>query len=193
MKKALSFFVLFISLSMNSFASEHTIETIDFEWNEPSHLEEAEPVYLESFSQAFKSIPREILKIPNLERFLFEEYIEEIKTLDESLHNQCWLAALDNDVLVGFASFDLSDFPEEIFIRKVFVLPSYQKIGVGKKLVFAILDKYPQTKKLVTMTRMINEKSILFWRGIGFTNCRYLRDGFFPSQHTSFVYVNNAF
>ena len=183
-------FVPYIFGSLLSLLVPIAAFSTEYEWN--SSFPEAEDVYIEAFTEAYKGIPREILRIPNLENFLSEEFEEEASLLDETAHTICWITAYEGEKLVGMASFDLTNFPEEVFLRKVFVAPNYQRKGIGKALVFSILTKYPQTKKIFTITRMLNEKSLLFFKSIGFSHCRYLKEGFFSSQHTSLVYDNSA-
>lgn len=174
-----------------SFSAEKGSKEVHYEWNSP--FENAKEIYVEAFAESYKGIPREILRIPNLDTFLRDEFEEETALLDETAHTIAWVTAFDGTRLIGMASFDLTNFPEEVFLRKVFVSPEYQGNGIGKALVFSILEKYPQTKKLFTITRMVNEKSILFFKALGFSHCRYLKEGYFSSQHASFIYENSLF
>lgn len=77
------------------------------------------------------------------------------------------LAAYDDDenTLVGIIR-AVGDGASIIYIQDLLVLPSYQRQGIGRKLVKKVMDKYKDAYQLVLLTEAV-EKNIAFYQSLG--------------------------
>lgn len=76
-------------------------------------------------------------------------------------------SAFDNDKMIGFAIFELWD-DQSYYLAEMAVLPNYQRKGIGKQLVFSILQKDLAAKKILLVTEKANRWSQSFYEKIGF-------------------------
>lgn len=61
------------------------------------------------------------------------------------------LGAYDGDQLVGLIR-AVGDGETILFIQDLLVLPSYQRQGIGRQLVDALVDQFPQVRQRVLLT-----------------------------------------
>ncbi len=88
----------------------------------------------------------------------FENHIE---------NKQLIRVTFDDEKIVGFAIFER--WPQQsYYLAEMAILPDYQRQGIGKKLVFSILDRDQGTKKIVLVTETANRSAQSFYEKIGF-------------------------
>lgn len=91
---------------------------------------------------------------------LKKSYINSLKTL----------AAYDDNKLVGIIRI-VGDGISIIYIQDLIVLPTYQRKGIGTKLLKEILDLYKDTYQKVLLTDN-TEKNVTFYKSLGFVPCK---------------------
>lgn len=76
------------------------------------------------------------------------------------------LGAHDGDRLVGLIR-AVGDSETFLFIQDLLVLPSYQRQGIGRQLVNALVDQFPQVRQRVLLTDD-QPQTRAFYENIGF-------------------------
>ncbi len=76
------------------------------------------------------------------------------------------LGAYDGDQLVGLIR-AVGDGETILFIQDLLVLPSYQRQGIGRQLVDALVDQFPQVRQRVLLTDD-QPRTRAFYENIGF-------------------------
>ena len=76
------------------------------------------------------------------------------------------LGAYDGDQLVGLIR-AVGDGETILFIQDLLVLPSYQRQGIGRQLVNALVDQFPQVRQRVLLTDD-QPQTRAFYENIGF-------------------------
>ena len=76
------------------------------------------------------------------------------------------LGAHDGDRLVGLIR-AVGDGETFLFIQDLLVLPSYQRQGIGRQLVDALVDQFPQVRQRVLLTDD-QPQTRAFYENIGF-------------------------
>lgn len=76
------------------------------------------------------------------------------------------LAAFDGDKLIGIIR-AVGDGFTIVFIQDILVIPSEQRKGIGKALVKAMIDLYPEVRQIELVTD-IDPKTIGFYKSLGF-------------------------
>ena len=76
------------------------------------------------------------------------------------------LGAYDGDQLVGLIR-AVGDGETILFIQDLLVLPSYQRQGIGRQLVNALVDQFPQVRQRVLLTDD-RPQTRAFYENIGF-------------------------
>ena len=111
--------------------------------------------------------------IPSIEDImpLYEDvgwtaYTQDKDTLERAINNslKVW-TVWDNKKLVGLARV-VGDGYTIIYIQDILVLEEYQRKGIGRNLLKAILDEYKFVRQVVLMTDD-TEKTISFYESIG--------------------------
>ncbi|MDU3137647.1 MAG: GNAT family N-acetyltransferase [Anaerococcus prevotii] len=76
------------------------------------------------------------------------------------------LAAFDGNKLIGIIR-AVGDGFTIVFIQDILVIPSEQRKGIGKALVKAMIDLYPEVRQIELATD-IDTKTIGFYKSLGF-------------------------
>lgn len=84
-----------------------------------------------------------------------------------------WVA-LDGEKVIGFCI--IRKDGQENLIQALYVLPSYQGKGVGKRLMQEVLDWFGPQKEVILHVASYNEKAIAFYHALGFVSCGLLPD-----------------
>lgn len=79
-----------------------------------------------------------------------------------------WIVAKIDDEIVGYASFNTEESPDEIYLELLCVKPTYQGQGIGKSLLYSIFQIEDNVKKLSLVTRRVNTSAIGFYKKLGF-------------------------
>ena len=98
----------------------------------------------------------------------WRNYTENPAMLEEAYENSLKiLAAWENDKLVGIIR-AVGDGSSILYIQDIIVLPDYQKQGIGKRLIIALREIYPDIYQTVLIT--LNEpKTVKFYESCGFS------------------------
>lgn len=77
------------------------------------------------------------------------------------------LGAYENDRLLGIVRC-VGDGETIVWIQDVLVFPDYQRRGVGRALVQAVLDRYPRVRQIELATDGNDPASNAFYQTLGF-------------------------
>ena len=95
--------------------------------------------------------------------------------------------AIDDGRIVGFALFEKWE-PQTYYLAEMAILPSYQRQGLGRKLIFSLFDKDPATQKILLMTERRNTLAQSFYENIGFKHSSFLHPDYPPADFTGYEY-----
>ena len=90
-------------------------------------------------------------------------------------------AAFDQDRMIGFAIFEKWE-GQNYYLAEMAILPEYQRQGIGKKLVFSILNRDDKAEKILLVTEKGNTSAQAFYEKIGFR-----RSHFRHPEYTEFM------
>ena len=94
-------------------------------------------------------------------------YVNRSGILEKAYANSlCVLAAYEGDRLTGILR-AVGDGCTIVFIQDLIVLPEYQRRGIGKKLLNALIEKYETVYQIELLTDD-TEKTTAFYRSAGF-------------------------
>ena len=81
-------------------------------------------------------------------------------------HSLCILAAYEDDRLLGVVR-AVGDGASIVFIQDILVFPQYQRRGVGKALLCAMMERYRTVYQMELLTDD-TEKTVAFYEALGF-------------------------
>ncbi len=165
-------------------------QEITYEWEREPDREAFKRIMFDSFANCYKDIPKEVLRVSNVEEWLSnhfsDEFLEGLKK-DECVYRLV-TAKLDGKP-AGYALFDLSHCPEFIYISEMAVDPAYQRKGIGRGLVFSVLKWFPKIEKIVLITRKVNTQARQFYSSLGFQSTDYMENGYDPELYIGYDYT----
>lgn len=145
-----------------------------YEWEGTTEMRPLHDLFLESFLQNYQKLglTKEELATDDIERVLNVYWVEE----EACIKNQSirWMIAKEQDEVVGYASFDTSQSPKEVFVQLLCVKPECQGQGIGRTLLYSILQIDPEIRKLSLVTRRVNRSAIAFYEKLGFVENLFL-------------------
>ena len=78
------------------------------------------------------------------------------------------LGVIKNGEIIGSLFYRLID-DKTIYLAQYFIVPQYQKLGIGLYVVDSILPKlHPEYKRYEVLTRHQNDAAILLYKKLGF-------------------------
>lgn len=80
--------------------------------------------------------------------------------------SMCALGAYDGEKLVGMVR-AVGDGASIMFIQDLLILPQYQRMGIGTRLMNALMEKYGNMYQTELMTDN-EERIVAFYRSLGF-------------------------
>ena len=125
---------------------------------------------------------RDIIPEETQELFLQKAY--STMMLAKRMEKTIFLIAEYNNQAIGFANFTTVDEDGDAELTAIYVLPEFQKLGYGKKLLQAGLDKMHSGRQLFVYVESKNEKARIFYENVGF-KCLEEFDEFFEGQPLS--------
>ena len=144
-------------------------------------------VFIDAFSEAYKDIPLDVLKVENLQQFLNAAFEDEENDFASKQANTLFISAKDEkDRVVGFVSFDNNS--DHVYIRSLSVDPEFQGYGLGKALVFCFSNVFKNCRRLKLVTRKANSCARLFYTKIGFIESAYIHQGLSPERYIGYEY-----
>jgi ribosomal protein S18 acetylase RimI-like enzyme len=154
------------------------------EWiSSTQELEKARTAFLKAFSNIYKDIPLEVLRIKNMNDFLNEAFNDEIADMHNSKQKVYYVLAKVDNKVIGFASFNETEKKGEVYIRQLAVDPEFARKGTGSKLVFSIKEQVPHMNRFVLVTRKVNQCAQQFYKKIGFKVSDYIHEGLSPERY----------
>lgn len=94
-------------------------------------------------------------------------YTDDMDALEKGYENSLKiLAAYEGDKLLGIIR-AVGDGFTVVFIQDILVFPEEQGKGIGKALIKAMLDYYPNVRQ-IQLTTDIDPKTIAFYKSVGF-------------------------
>ncbi|MES2273958.1 MAG: GNAT family N-acetyltransferase [Chlamydiota bacterium] len=169
------------------------INRISYEWEAFPDRDDFKRIFVDAFYQCYKEIPLDVLKLPAsidvkewLESFV-DDTLDNLKKPESQL---LLLSAKKNGIPAAYAVFDMNHFPDYVYLGELSVDPVFQHQGIGKQLVYAIVEQFPETKKIVLVTRKANFQACAFYPAIGFESSEYMQQGYNPELYTGFEYEN---
>lgn len=98
--------------------------------------------------------------------------------------------AYDKDKMIAYAIYQKWD-ADSYYLAEMAVASGYQGQGIGKKLVFSILEKEPSVKRILLVTESKNRWSQAFYKKIGFQPSSFRHPDYDPDEFIGFEYVIN--
>lgn len=93
-------------------------------------------------------------------------YVEHPDKLEEGYKNSlCVLAAYNGEEVVGILR-AVGDGATIVFIQDIIVLPEYQRMGIGTKLIKSAIERYKDVYQIELLTDD-TQKTIAFYRSVG--------------------------
>lgn len=95
-------------------------------------------------------------------------YTDDMNSLEKGYENSLKvLAAYEDDKLLGIIR-AVGDGFTVVFIQDILVFPEEQGKGIGKALIKAMLDFYPNVRQ-IQLTTDVDPKTIAFYKSVGFS------------------------
>ena len=167
-----------------------TADGVEYRWQKEPDRESFRRIMFESFLFCYRDLTQADLQIDTdkktwLSSCFSDEFLDQLK-LPNSPYRL--LAALKESAPVGYALFDLSLYPHQVYLSELAVDLRFQGKGIGKQLVFAPLQSLPDTKKIVLITRKANAQAKAFYKAIGFSPSSFIEKGYSPDLYTGYEY-----
>ena len=178
---------LFIFLPLYISGTDNKSTTIQWiapcELTKSEKLAELQSVYWSAFKIVYKEyITEEFLK--NLNDILNAE-LESFKAHEEEM----FLCIAQRDrAIVGFVLFEKIN-KTTVSLELVAVEPTCWRQGIGKQLVFSILDKDDNIKTIKVVSYKINKNSPKFYKKLGFVETEYMHTGYSPEEFQGYEYT----
>lgn len=160
------------------------IEPIKHELSSGMKAEEA--LFKKSFKHAYKKVPEILQSVGDLDHFLTAAFADEIKDFTAKKSGTYFFRAIDSGSkqVVGFVGFDVKTKEKSAYIRQLAVDPKYQKSGVGRQLVFALLQGSDlELDHMEMVTRKANIEAFNFYRKLGFIESPFQHEGLDPKVY----------
>ena len=174
------FFVLVIAF-LSFLLSVTSHGQVKYEWVIERDLGQEEEIYVKAFCKAYENLSNEALGLKsddNRALWLQNACRDRTNTLVCIKNNMHVLHARSGEKILGFAVFEETGDKDEVYIVALCVDPAYHRCGIGESLVFKIGQLFPETKKLVLMTRKLNVQARDFYiKKCGFKECDYVHEG----------------
>ncbi len=102
-------------------------------------------------------------------------YTESPKSLEEAFKNSTYvLIAIEGDKVVGLSR-SISDNVSIHYLQDILVSPSFQKKGVGRKLLSKVLEHFENVRTHMILTDD-EEKQLRFYESLGYRNIKELKN-----------------
>ncbi len=157
------------------------------EWCDQSALEKVRSVYVAGFlGHDFLEIedPNEAKKA--IDAVWTRRIVGYIPKFERQPPEAFLVTAKKSSEIVGFVIFEERK-PREVYVTPLVIHPSMQKTGLGKELIFSILKRMPDLKKMSLITMRSNANAIGFYKHNGFKEFNDKDDhGYKPGELISF-------
>lgn len=137
--------------------------------------EEVRDVFLSAFAPQGRSTLEEL-----------NEYFDK-KVIPRFEKGQLVYCAFVKDKMIGFAIYEKWD-EKSYYLAEMAIAPEFQGQGIGKQLVFSILEKEPATSRILLVTEIMNLWSQAFYKKIGFKPSSFTHPDY-PENFIGFEYT----
>ncbi|QFG00532.1 GNAT family N-acetyltransferase [Psychrobacillus glaciei] len=140
-----------------------------------------------SWNDTYKDI------IPDDIQQLFLDKAYSNTMLAKRIEKTIFLLVEYEDEPVGFANFTYVDEDGDAELTAIYVLPDFQQIGLGKKMLLAGLNEMPKGRQLFVYVESENNGARIFYERFGF-ECLEEFDEYFeghPLSTAKYVYLLN--
>lgn len=129
--------------------------------------------------------------IPDDIQQLFLEKAYSFTMLNKRMEKTIFLIAEHEGSPIGFANFTYVDDDGDAELTAIYILPAYQKLGYGKKLLEAGLSEMPTGKQLFVYVESKNGGARLFYEHYGFECLEEFEEYFegHPLSTAKYVYL----
>ena len=121
----------------------------------PAQIEQLLDVFVSAF------LPQQLFTSEQITTYFHKKIVPRLN------QNHEIYCAFDQDNIIGFAIFEKGE-NYTYYLAEIAVLPKYQHKGIGKHLVFSILEKDSNTKRIVLVTAENNTCAQSFYEKMGF-------------------------
>lgn len=187
-----SVFMLFFTtvISDKMIATESLRGTLELEWLQHREgpvypLQECKRVFLDAFLDAYQNVSCQELGVEDKVTFLEEAFASVHQEFECNRSNVC--LARVNGKVVGIMSVSLSE-ENSIYLSQLAVHPSYQRCGIGSRLVTSILQKFPDRNTIYLVIRLCNSKGRAFYEKFGFRLSPYMHVGYTPARYVGYEF-----
>lgn len=148
--------------------SDLSAQKIEYTWEGTQDLETIHSLFLESFIENYNrlGLKEKDLGTNDIRKVLNDYWNEEVGSIKGQ--DVRWMVAKKGSEIVGYASFNLKNAPEEVYIQLLCVKPHMQYHGIGKTLLNAIFSIVEKIDKMSLITRRVNTSAIAFYKRLGF-------------------------
>jgi ribosomal protein S18 acetylase RimI-like enzyme len=147
-----------------------------------------ERIVVDAVYECYKQIPRSVLQIDastDMRKWIAETWLNILEDLkNPNIH---LLVAKKGMAPLGYAFFDLSDYPRQVYIGELAVDPQFKRQGIAKELVQSVLWQLPEVEKVYVITRKANFQACGFYKALGFVPSSYIKDDYDKALFTGFV------
>ena len=136
-------------------------------------LKEEKEIFVAAFTERYKNLTLELLGLASEEernKFMNDAFDDEPKSLSGG--KIYFLRARCDEKILGFVSFELEE-ENTIYIREFAVLPHKWRKGIGAALTKSIFIVVPTVRKVVGITRRLNQDAIDCYIKLGAHFCDY--------------------
>lgn len=115
------------------------------------------------------------ITVEDIEKLDWQKFEDNWKTKLETSEKDlyCFTAKVE-DKIVGFIV--LKEFADFVSFGSIYILPDYQRLGIGSALINYALNFISKNKKIVIKVAEYNQNSINFYKKIGFVFSEKIAD-----------------
>ena len=148
------------------------------DFNRGELAEAIEPMFIRSFLTCYRtSQTRGHMSDKDIAAYLENYFTKYVRPRLVSEEEQWFCFAREGDELIGFAIFEKHP-NREIYVAELAISPEHWRKGLGKAMMDAILEKEPETRKILLITEHDNKLSQKFYEGLGYRRSSYMHGGY---------------
>ncbi len=102
-----------------------------------------------------------------------------------------FLFARNENRIVGFALFEKMA-EDQIYVAELAIDADFWKQGLGRRLMSAIIEKEPSTKKIFLLTQWLNKGAQGFYEALGYQPSSFTHEGYSPEEYRAYELILNT-
>lgn len=181
----ITIFACILLNTISCYAAEFSLITLkpDIFAKDPIIEPALKKIYLNAFSTVYKDYWSEV-RSSQLD--FYTDTIERFKKESDML----LIVAQSNATIAGWALFHKNN-NHEVCLEAICIEPAYWRHGLGKKLVFSVLEYWHDITTIAVETRTINAHSSQFYQSLGFKKTSIKVTEYDPRGVQGFEWVKN--